>query len=477
MRNRIIIVVSTVFVCLLGFQNCGKGFQASGNGDGALGAQAGCKNNQTLFNGACYDQVQICSVTNGWGTQAFSNGSYGSCTFQACDNGYQNVSGSCQVPTWPAATLTKTFNTGLTGSNIVPISVGNCGFGEVNAMCVTVSVCVPGTTQCQTIPDIVLSTDDDGLRIFSSAVNVPLPAVNDAGSGLPVAECMSWYTSSPMWGPIVTADVQLGGETAPAVTMQLIDNTYGPAPSSCANPFTTPASYGGNGILGVGAFNFDCGTGCTTDGSYGLYYTCSGGTCSSSAVDLSSEVENPIAFLPVDNNGVTITIPPLTSHVSTTDVTGYLIIGIGTETNSAPSGLTALGTDGFGYLSTSVSGTTYSVDVSSGIYTNNLPSSANWPACTQTGWANFLCPTSEQTFSATVAGGSGTASVPVSVAVGNDTSRGTANVAIDDLSGSTSSTLITLGVPYFFGRTITIGFESAITPLGSGPFVALPTTP
>ncbi len=42
----------------------------------------------------------------------------------------------------------------------------------VNKACVSVTVCTPGTTNCQTINDILLDTGSSGLRIFKQALNV-----------------------------------------------------------------------------------------------------------------------------------------------------------------------------------------------------------------------------------------------------------------------------------------------------------------
>src|SRR5271168_4830164 len=57
------------------------------------------------------------------------------------------------------------------GSNVLAVSVGNCGPSSYfNEPCVTIKICSPGTTQCQTIPNVLLDTGSYGLRLFSSVI-------------------------------------------------------------------------------------------------------------------------------------------------------------------------------------------------------------------------------------------------------------------------------------------------------------------
>ena len=55
------------------------------------------------------------------------------------------------------------------GENLVPISVTGAGCSAsayFNEPCVTVTVCVPGTSQCQTVNDVLLDTGSTGLRVL-----------------------------------------------------------------------------------------------------------------------------------------------------------------------------------------------------------------------------------------------------------------------------------------------------------------------
>jgi len=78
----------------------------------------------------------------------------------------------------------------------------------LNEPCVSVTVCTPGTTDCQTIPNILLDTGSFGLRIFKQALSVPLTQVA-SGPGL-LAECVQYADGTSTWGPVQTAGVILG---------------------------------------------------------------------------------------------------------------------------------------------------------------------------------------------------------------------------------------------------------------------------
>ena len=64
---------------------------------------------------------------------------------------------------------------------INPSSAAVCTFA--NEPCTQVTICQPGTSNCQTITDVLVDTGSSGLRIFASAVTVALPSSNSG-------ECM-----------------------------------------------------------------------------------------------------------------------------------------------------------------------------------------------------------------------------------------------------------------------------------------------
>src|SRR5664280_392000 len=152
--------------------------------------------------------------------------------------------------------LAVTVNGSLCSSNSYP-----------NKPCVSVTVCSPGTSTCQTIDDILLDTGSYGLRIFKSLLTgISLTQVI-SGSGS-LTECVQYADGSADWGPVQTADVVLGNEPAVRVPIQIIDSTFSGYNSCSLNGQytldTSPSEAGFNGILGVGLFAEDCGSGCTS---------------------------------------------------------------------------------------------------------------------------------------------------------------------------------------------------------------------
>ena len=143
----------------------------------------------------------------------------------------------------------------------------------INGLFASVEVCEPGsTTNCATVPNVLVDTGSYGLRLLSGAVSgLTLPAVTDSG-GNAVQECIGFVSLAYIWGPVVQADVHLSGETASSASIHIISETpQYPVPSSCipTGPVGTPealnsvSTLGANGILGVGGFPQDCGSLCT----------------------------------------------------------------------------------------------------------------------------------------------------------------------------------------------------------------------
>ena len=116
---------------------------------------------------------------------------------------------------------------------MVPIVVNggpvNNGFNEAF---VSVTVCVPSTSTCQTIDGIVVDTGSEGLRIASSALRIALPQQN-TGTGAAVVQCLP-FLDGVTWGPVVTADVKMAGEQANAIPIQVVGTDRFAVPSSCS---------------------------------------------------------------------------------------------------------------------------------------------------------------------------------------------------------------------------------------------------
>jgi Protein of unknown function (DUF3443) len=366
--------------------------------------------------------------------------------------------GTTPPPTAPNNVLSITVNGSLCSTN-----------SYINKPCVSVTVCTPGTSTCQTISDIVLDTGSSGLRIFKQALTVSLAQVAVASGSL--AECIQYGDGSSNWGPVQTANIIMGDEPAVQVPIQVIDSTFGAVPVPCQNAFKSPSDAGFNGILGVGLFAQDCGLLCANN-SIGIYYACSGPNCIGTVVPLSSQVQNPVALLPVDNNGVIVQLPsvPLGGLPS---VSGYLIFGIGTQSNNVPSSVTTYPANQTGEFITNFMGNLYSSFIDTG--SNGLffpsPSASPIPDCPYPNSAWF-CPPSTVDLSATNIGAFGSPSGAVSFQIGN----------LEKLVASSSNVFIEIGgdepggfdwgLPFHFGRNVYIGLEERTSVLGTGPYWA-----
>jgi Protein of unknown function (DUF3443) len=103
-----------------------------------------------------------------------------------------------------------------------------------NGLFTTVTVCAPGSSNCESIPSVLVDTGSFGLRLLASAVGnlgASLPQQNGS-NGNAVFECAQ-FVDSVLWGPVKTADVVLANETAKSVPIELIDASSVPVPSAC----------------------------------------------------------------------------------------------------------------------------------------------------------------------------------------------------------------------------------------------------
>src|SRR5512146_505715 len=217
-----------------------------------------------------------------------------------------------------SAGSTTTGGTTTAAMNVLPVSVNGTQCAPdpsgsyPNKPCVTVTVCVPGTSTCQTIPDILLDTGSFGLRVFHQVLTIPLTKI--ATSGGTLTECVQYGGGMSDWGPIARADVVLGGEPAVTVPMQIIDSTFGVvSASACPNMEVSPTDAQMNGVLGVGVFAEDCGPMCTISASNHLYYSCTASACTGVTVPLSNQVTTPVTSLPIDNNGLIVQLPAVSA--------------------------------------------------------------------------------------------------------------------------------------------------------------------
>lgn len=379
----------------------------------------------------------------------------------------------------------------ITGNNVLPITVNGSlclSTSYINEPCVSVTICNPGTSTCQTIPGILLDTGSFGLRIFKSVLNanISLPSVTVTTPSGSLAECAP-FGSATFWGPVKTADVYLGNEpAAPSVPIQIFDSSYATVPSSCTlTSSQSPATAYFNGILGVGVLNQDCGSGCVNNTITGVYYACNGSVCNpTTSVALTDQVQNPVVSLPTDstgitdNNGFMIQLPSIPSGGATA-ANGYLVLGIGTRSNNTPSGVVRYPASTLGEFITTVTGTTTSYNSlidsgSNGLFFNPISASQASllpTSCTSEGW---FCPSTTQNFSATNAGYAGSPSGLVNFQIANITLLNSGNNAFNDIGATFEPDFFDWGLPFFYGRTgyVWIGIEGQTSTLGIGPYWA-----
>src|ERR1700691_2288113 len=198
-------------------------------------------------------------------------------------------------------------------TNVATISVSGGPLDDYpDAAFASVTLCVPGTSNCQTIDNVLVDTGSWGLRILSSALPVGLPQ-QSASDGNPVSECLT-FVGSYTWGPVQTADVKIAGETASSVPIQVLSDAV-PAPSGCTSSGFPSAdtldTLYANGILGVGLLAQDCGNPCPA--SYDQYYECASSTCQPIDQALSQQVTNPVALFASDNNGAIVELLAVSS--------------------------------------------------------------------------------------------------------------------------------------------------------------------
>jgi Protein of unknown function (DUF3443) len=357
--------------------------------------------------------------------------------------------------------------------NVLAVSVGQSAVClTINQLCAAITICQPGTSNCQTVSDVLVDNGSVGLRVFSSVLSMPLMQTVDA-QGRAVGECTFFADGGTTWGAVQVADVVLGGAPAVRVPIQVIQATFG-GQSSSSNPCNDevdidPQGASFNGILGIGIFRQDCGVVCAANSNNTLYFSCTGGSCTGVAVPLADQVQNPVWLLPSGNNGMVVTLPnvPATGAPS---VSGSVIFGIGTAANNTPpGGISVLTTDDNGFVTTVYKGRTFSQSIidsgSNGLF---FPD-ASLPQCAAP-LDPFYCPPSAVNLSGTVIGANGGQTVVPFQVANTESLVQTGNGAFNNLGGDFS--IFDWGLPFFFGRTVFIGIEGQSSSLGTGPYFA-----
>jgi len=384
--------------------------------------------------------------------------------------------GACLTVVWTAcgqggsgagANNTNTQPTPVLAANAIAMVVNNGPVPSVRSAdraFTSVTICSPGSTGgCQTISGILLDSGSFGLRLFAQTVSLSLPPITDGG--ISIGECAPFASGVVAWGPMVSANVILGGEPAVTVPVQIMaDSSFASAPSSCSSRgvvWSGPSdpTAGVNGVFGVGVF--------PTDRGAGLYFTCPAqASCTQIDEAPSQDAADPVAFLPTDNNGVQFQLPAVGAN-GAAGVSGQLLMGIGTRSNNGLGSAAVYTTNNVGNFGTIFNGPSVPSVVDSG--SNGLffadPQIGTCPSD-----PGFFCPPSTLAFSAQVVGVNGQSST-VDFDIANAQHLfNTGNSAFDDLGGPFFAGQFDWGLPFFFGRNVFVGFAGATTPGGSGPF-------
>jgi hypothetical protein len=351
---------------------------------------------------------------------------------------------------------------------------------SANTLFASITVCMPGsTTSCQTIDHVQVDTGSYGLRLLAPVLTLMLPVETLAG-GSSLAECVQ-FVDGYSWGPVVSADVNIAGETAHSVPVQVIgDSRFTNVPANCSSTGGTQedtvASFGANGILGVGPFELDCGN-CDTVAS-GLYYSCTT-TCSETTVPANLQVANPVTRFATDKNGVIVVLPSVAAG-GAANVSGSLIFGIDTQSNNQSGTQTVLTLDGNADLLITFNGQTLAnsfIDSgSNGIYFNDsgITKCVAPPNDPSSQIVNFYCPSNTLTLGLAIQGMNGVMVNNLTFSVGNAQTMFNSNFdAFPQLAGTNPITgSFDYGLPFFYGKRVAVAVEGDTTAVGTGPYIA-----
>jgi hypothetical protein len=360
-------------------------------------------------------------------------------------------------------------------------------YAYLNGPFASVTLCAPGTADCQTIDHLLVDTGSVGVRVLGSVLTLPLP-IATTDSGLLLAECLP-FVDGDAWGLVRSADVQIGGEFASNIAIQVIGDTAVsdniPIPANCNDHIITELNgdqgLGAYGILGVGLQPVDCGSRCPATSSYSIYYACSA-SCRPISIPVAQQVPNPVAAFPVDNNGVVLQLPDV-PETGAPSVSGVMVFGIGTQANNGLGSAQILTSDSWGTLSTAFppGGEEYMAILDSG--SNGLffldEGTSGLRACPARA-SGFYCPPKPTDLTAAILGIAGeVAAVKFSVASAIDLVESSGvNCAFSNIAGSfpgfpdPNLPAFDWGLPFYYGRSIYHAIDGADTPGGPGPYFA-----
>ncbi|CAB3794263.1 DUF3443 domain-containing protein [Pararobbsia alpina] len=344
-----------------------------------------------------------------------------------------------------------------------------------NIPTVSVTICVPGTANCQSVDHVQIDTGSAGLRLVNTpalaALGLPEETASNGGT---LAECAQ-FADGVTWGTVRTADVRVSGEIAGNIPIQIINDAATPnVPSACSNfgsPKQSVNALGANGILGLGTLAVDCGPACAQQ-VVGLYYGCtSASSCPEITVPVAQQVPNPVTHFATNNNGTLVQLPAIGAQGAAT-VQGSLIFGIGTQGNNALGSAQVYTTTAGGVFTATYNGTTLNRSLlDTGSNALFFPDSSI--AVCASNAPGFYCPATTVPVSVKMTGMNG-ATTTVNLSVGNALALFSASgaFAYNNIGGPFPGMTFDFGLPFFYGRSVYTAITGANTPGGAGPYVA-----
>ncbi|MFZ6749635.1 DUF3443 domain-containing protein [Undibacterium sp. Ren11W] len=398
----------------------------------------------------------------------------------SCGSGGGSTDSTSSVANPPAVVTPPSL-----ASNEVAIIVDRGPLGSkstINQPYVSVTICRPGTSVCQTIDHILLDTASIGLRLIApnllnAELQLPSMKTND---GMLLAECVQ-FASGYQWGAVRQANVKIGGESIAALPIHIVADAapeYSKTPLACQNTgldIGSVAALGANGVLGVGMFKEDCGQACVNSAIPGAYYGCDVFSCKNISAPLVQQVSNPVASLAQNNNGVLVLMPAVALG-GVAKLNGSLIFGVGTQSNNLLATESIFAADSLGNFITVYNNKALTASFidsgSNGYYFDDKAIKS----CSLS--TSFYCPPAALNLSATNKSFDGRASGVVNFRL--EATDGLSSGAIaahiggagTGFSGSFNSNSFDWGLPFFFGRRVFVAIKDADTAYGKGPYWA-----
>jgi hypothetical protein len=451
------------------------------------------------------DGTSQCTATVS-GTGNFSTG-----VSWSASGGHISSSGTFTAPTVTVSTLVTitatstqdssksgtasiTVNPTSAASNVQPVVVDQGpdpqNFTAVNEAFTTVTVCVPGTNQCQNIDHVLVDTGSSGLRLLQSALTITLPQSTDS-NGNPLDECLG-FLDGYVWGPVVTADIDMGSESASSSPVQVIIPSSGSpgVPSICSaqntgsNEGDSVDVLGANGVLGVSMFAQDCGDYCVnqinncngTSNDPCFYFACTSSGCNSTNATLAQQLPNPVTLFATDNNGLLLQLPAVGNGGGGT-TNGSLIFGIGTQSNNALGNANVYQVDQFGNFTTTYKDASYPGFLDSGS-NGYFFSDSSIPSCPSPNQSWFCPSPSPDNLSAQNQGTNMNTPVTANFTLEDASALFSgSNVAFSTLGGGFpipqgGTADFDWGLSFFYGKNIFTAIDGMNTPAGPGPYTA-----